>query len=55
MKVKSTTLKAFRSLVGGCQETRVTEEGSPAVPLDVVLFWHKGDPGHDLAQCPQLR
>lgn len=55
MKVKSTTHTAVHSLVGGCQEARVLEEGGPAVPLDVVLFWHKGDPGHDLAQCPQLR
>lgn len=44
-----TTVSAVPFLVGGCQETRVPEESGPAVPLDVVLFWHKGDPGHDLA------
>lgn len=54
MKGQVQHVNIIHSLVGGRQETRVPEESGPAVPPDVVLLWHQGDPGHDLAQCPQL-
>lgn len=53
--MKDQSTKAIRLLAGGGQETRVPEESCPAVPVDVVLLWYEGDPGHDLAQCTQLR
>lgn len=41
-------------LTGSCQETRLFEESSSAVPSDVVLFWHSSDSGYDFAQRAQL-
>lgn len=35
--------------LGGREETRVPEEGRPAVPPHVVMFWDQSDSGHDVA------
>jgi len=42
-------------LLDGGEETWVPEEGGPAVPADVVVFWDQGHPGHDPSQRTQLR
>lgn len=41
--------------LGGGEEARVTEEGGPTVPADVVVFWYQSHPGYDPPQRAQLR
>lgn len=41
--------------LGGGEEAREPEEGGPAVPAYVVVFWYQSHPGYDPAQRAQLR